>query len=73
MLASASRDQSIESLADLADGCALINVLECLTGKRLDRCHADPQTQPQQIENIRRILQFLRDESVELENEIGEK
>lgn len=72
VLASGNRNQSIENLIDLIDGCTLINVLECLTGKRIDNFHINPNTQTHKNENIQRILQFLDDESVELENEIGE-
>lgn len=72
VLASSNCDQSIENFIDLIDGCALINVLEFLTNKRIDNVHVNPTTKTHQNENIQRILQFLSDESVELDDEIGE-
>lgn len=54
---------------DLSDGVALIDVLECITGKQIDAAHRDVTLHKHKVENIKLIQHFLENENVELVRE----
>lgn len=71
VLQSCGRSNLIRNIhSDLSDGLALIDVLECITGKRIDAAHRILTLDKQRVENITLILQFLECENVELVTEI---
>lgn len=57
---------------DLSDGVVLVDVLECITGKRIDDAHRNVTLHEQKVENVELIQQFLEKENVELQMKISE-
>lgn len=57
---------------DLSDGVVLVDVMECITGKRIDGAHRNVTLYKQKVENINLIQHFLEKENVELQKEISE-
>lgn len=73
VLQSCGRSNSIKNVhLDLSDGVALIDVLECITGKQIDSAHRNVTLHKQKVENIILVLQFLESENVEMMSEISE-
>lgn len=71
VLQSCGRPRLIRNIhSDLSDGLALIEVLECITGKKIDAAHRLVTLHKQRVENIILILQFMEFENVELMTEI---
>lgn len=71
VLQSCGRTHLIRNIhSDLSDGLALIEVLECITGKQIDAAHRIVTLHKQRVENITLILQFLEFENVDLMTEI---
>lgn len=72
VLQSCGRSNLIQNIhCDLSDGVALIEVLECITGKRIDTAHRNVVSHKQKVENITLIQQFLENENVQLISEIS--
>lgn len=57
--------------SDLSDGLVLIDVLECITGKKINDVHLNAKLHKHKVENIILIKKFLDDENVEMMGEIG--
>lgn len=73
VLQSCGRSKLIRNIHhDLSDGVALIDVLECITGKQIDSAHRNVTLRIQKIENIILIQQFMENKNVELMTEISE-
>lgn len=72
VLQSCGRSKIIKDIhCDLSDGVALIEVLECITGKEIDAAHRNVANHKQKVENILLIKQFLANENVEWLTEIS--
>lgn len=65
--------KSITNLTnDLSDGSVFITLLECVTGKHLEQSNLRGNSHKEKIANILLIKQFLEQENVEIQNDIGE-
>jgi len=54
---------------DLSDGLRLINLLECLSGKKFPKYNKKPTFRTQKFENVTVALKFLEhDEGIKLVN-----
>lgn len=73
ILRSSHRNVIVHSLkVDLCDGEILVDLLESLISKKFTEVNRKPSTNKERLENISSVLEFLRDENVEINAEIGE-
>eukprot|EP00808_Paulinella_micropora_P004358 g61065.t1 len=53
---------------DMADGVALINLMEILSGKQIKGYKKNPKMHIQKLENINKALDFIKEEGIKLVN-----